>query len=278
MKARVLYFICVINLDHFCFHFDIKSSFSVDKSQKSHVKSTLIHCCEASNKTRKLPREINTFYRHHDLWVWIIDLSCTNPSLSYVYSLCVHLFLLLSSAALQGPARETPSPRTHQWKAAKGGDFCMKNCHHLTFQLHFQPGQPQQLRTNLPTHHGEASHRPGEAQADQHQGDCGSGECSGAEEGLQSSPALHPGERQEHCNTQGLLLCPGSHCERSPGGEMDQNTTVLLWSRPQGKDQSFNVKLNSLHTVNTDTSYTSWQIRETFTAEKIFHVKLEARV
>lgn len=76
--------------------------------------------------------------------------------------------------------------------------------------------------------HGEASDRPGEAQADQHQGHRGGGERGGAEEGLQPSPALHPGEGQEHRHAPGLLLRPGSHREGPPGGQVDPNAAVLL--------------------------------------------------
>lgn len=86
-----------------------------------------------------------------------------------------------------------------------------------------------------PVRHGETSDRPGEAQADQHQGHRGGGERGGAEEGLQPSPALHPGQGQEHRHAQGLLLRPGSHREGPPGGQVDPNPAVLLWNRPEGK-------------------------------------------
>lgn len=49
-------------------------------------------------------------------------------------------FLFLS----WGAGRETPSLCAHQWQAAVGGDCCMKSCHHIPFQLHFQEGQQQQ--------------------------------------------------------------------------------------------------------------------------------------
>lgn len=151
----------------------------------------------------------------------------------YLWSLCA------SSPAAQlseGRPGETPSPCSHQWKQKKEETAAWKPA---IFPFNFTSTQHNFTvthRTDLPTQHGDTSHRPGQAQADQHQGDCGSGECRRAEEGLQPSPALHPGERQKHCNTQGLLLCLGSHCEGSPGGEMDQNTAVLLWSRPKGKE------------------------------------------
>lgn len=165
-----------------------------------------------------------------------INLNYIKHSILYKCSVFVHIFLLLSSAAQQRLDKETPSPCFSPIESRKRRRLLHEICHHVTLQLHFQPEQVQQLRTISPFQHGDTSHRPGEAQADQHQRDCGSGECCRAEEGLQSTPAFHSGERQKHCNSQGLLLCPGSHCERSPGWEVDQNTAVLLWGRPKGKD------------------------------------------
>lgn len=127
---------------------------------------------------------------------------------------------------LQKGAGLQPDPplSIHQSGAAPGGVRRVKRCPLLTSQLHFSP----EHRPRTPAQHGETSDRPGEAQADQHQGHRGGGERGGAEEGLQPSPALHPGEGQEHRHAQGLLLRLGSHREGSPGGEVDPNAAVLL--------------------------------------------------
>ena len=136
-------------------------------------------------------------------------------------------------------AEETPPPATTNQQQQQVEPPAVKNLHHVTFSLHFtlqsltahtccSPPTPQ-------PHHGHPAHRPGEEEADQHQGHRGSGECGGAEEGLQQTPALHPGEGQEHRHSPGLLLRPGPHRQGPPGGSLDPDPAVLLRGRPQGK-------------------------------------------
>ena len=47
-------------------------------------------------------------------------------------------------------AEETPSPCTHQWNAAEGGDCCMKKWRHLRSQLHSQPAAHQETTARKP--------------------------------------------------------------------------------------------------------------------------------
>lgn len=75
---------------------------------------------------------------------------------------------------------------------------------------------------------GDSSHRPGEAQADQHQGDRRSGECGRAEERLQPAPALHARQGPERRDAARLLFRAVAHGARSPGGPLDPHTAVLL--------------------------------------------------
>lgn len=130
---------------------------------------------------------------------------------------------LPDAAKGDGSARTDPPPFCiHQSAAARGGARRLK-CATFSPRRFTSSSEPA-----TPVRHGETSDRPGEAQADQHQGHRGGGERGGAEEGLQPSPALHPGQGQEHRHAQGLLLRPGSHREGPPGGQVDPNPAVLL--------------------------------------------------
>lgn len=141
-----------------------------------------------------------------------------------------------------GPDRERPSHMCPPMASSRRRGLPHVKASSTFFLLCFSSAAETRLHSpagqhSRPRRHVQTSHRLREAQADQHQGHRGRGERGRAEEGLQPPLALHPGQGQEHCNAPGLLLCPGAHCQGSPGGQMDPDAAVLLRGRPQGKDR-----------------------------------------
>lgn len=80
--------------------------------------------------------------------------------------------------------------------------------------------------------HAQATDGPGEEEADLGARPRRGGERRGPQDKLQPTLALHPGEGPQCGHQARLLLRPGAHGARPPGGQMDQDAAALLRDRP----------------------------------------------